>query len=74
MIIIRPTEHTVAVVGNIAEGIINVDYRAIMEVFVEVYSEVIIRRSAMYVKSQIVSQLDTPLMSERRYIISSVRV
>ena len=40
-----------AVVGNMVEGIINVDYKAIMEVFVEVYFEVIARRSAMFVRS-----------------------
>jgi hypothetical protein len=64
----------VAVVGNMAEGIINVNYRAIMEVLVEIYSKVIARRSAMYIRSQIASQLDTPLISKRRHIISSVRV
>jgi hypothetical protein len=63
-----------AVVGNTVEGIINVNYRAIMEVLIEVYPEVIAKRSAIYIKSQIVSQLDTPLISKRRYIISSVRV
>jgi hypothetical protein len=74
MIITGPTKYTVAVVGNMAEGIININYRAIMEVFMEVYSEVIARRNTTYIKSQIVGQLDTPLMSERRYIISFVRV
>ena len=42
-------------VGNTVEGIINVDYKAIIEVLVEVYSEVITRRSAMYIRSQITS-------------------
>jgi hypothetical protein len=63
-----------AVVGNTAKGTINVDYKAIMEVLVEVYFEVIARRSATFVRSQITSQLDTPLISERRHITSSVKV
>ena len=44
-----------AVVGNTAKGIINVDYEVIMEVLVEVYFEVIARRSATFVRSQIAS-------------------
>ena len=42
-----------AVVGNIVEGIINVNYKVIIEVLIEVYSEVIARRSAIYIRSQI---------------------
>jgi len=41
----------VAVVGNIKEDTINVDYKAIMEVLIEVYFKVITRRSAMFAKS-----------------------
>ena len=41
----------VAAVGNMAEGTINVDYKAIIEVLVEVYFEVIARRSAMFIRS-----------------------
>jgi len=41
----------VAVVGNTEEGIINVNYKATVEVLVEVYFEVITRRSAMFVRS-----------------------
>jgi hypothetical protein len=37
----------VAIVGNIEEGIINVDYKAI----IEVYFKVIARRSATFVRS-----------------------
>jgi len=64
----------VAMVGNIAKGTINVNYKAIMEVLIEVYFKVITRRSAIFIKSQITGQLDTPLISKRRHIISSVRV
>ena len=56
------------------EGIININYKAIIEVLIEVYFKVIIRRSATFVRSQIVSQLDTLLISERRYITSFVKV
>jgi len=41
----------VAVVGNIVKGIINVNYKAIMEVLVEVYFKVITRRSIMFIRS-----------------------
>ena len=44
-----------AIVGNKAKGIINVDYKVIMEVLVEVYFKVIARRSAIYIRSQITS-------------------
>jgi len=64
----------VAVVGNTEEGTINVDHKATVEVLVEVHFEVIARRSATFVRSQSAGQLDTPLMSEKRHITSSVRV
>ena len=40
-----------AVVGNIVKGIINVDYKAIIEVLIEVYFKVIARRSTIFVRS-----------------------
>ena len=61
-------------VRNTEEGTININYKAIVEVLIEVYFKVIARRSATFIGSQIASQLDTPLMSERRYITSFVRV
>jgi hypothetical protein len=45
----------VAVVGNTEEGTINIDYKAIMEVLVEVYFKVIAKRSATFIGSQIAS-------------------
>jgi len=45
----------VAVVGNTKEGIINVDYKVIIEVLIEVYFEVIARRSTTFIRSQIAS-------------------
>ena len=41
----------VAVVGNITEGIINVNYKAIVEVLIEVYFKVIAKRSATFARS-----------------------
>ena len=51
MIITRLIKYIVAVVGNTEKGIINVDYKAIIEVLVEVYFEVITRRNAMFIRS-----------------------
>ena len=45
----------VAVVGNIEEGITNVNYKAIMEVLMKVYFKVITKKSATFVRSQIAS-------------------
>jgi len=41
----------VAIVGNIEEGIININYKVTMEVLIEVYFKVITRRSAIFIKS-----------------------
>jgi len=41
----------VARVGDIVEGIINVDYKAIVEVLVEVYLKTINKRNAIFVRS-----------------------
>jgi hypothetical protein len=46
-------EHMVAVVGNTVEGIININYKAIMEVLIEVHFEVIARRNIIFIRSQI---------------------
>jgi len=44
-----------AIVGDTVEGTISVDYKAIIEVLIEVHFKVITRRSAMFIKSQITS-------------------
>jgi len=41
----------VAGVRDIVEGIINVDYKVIIEVFMEVYFKTTIRRSATFIRS-----------------------
>ena len=60
-----------AVVGNIVKGTININYKAIME---EVYFKIITKRSAIFIRSQITSQLDTPSINKRRYIINFAKV
>ena len=40
-----------AVVGNIVKGIINVNYKVIIEVLMEVYFKTIARRNAIFIKS-----------------------
>ena len=52
MIITRLIKYIVAVVRNTEEGIINVNYKAIIE---EVYFKVITKRSATFIRSQIAS-------------------
>ena len=41
----------VAIVGDIVEGIINVDYKAIIKVLIEVHFKVINRRNAIFIRS-----------------------
>jgi len=55
MIITGLIEYMVARVGDIAENTINVDYKSIVEVLIEVYLKIINRRNAMFVRSQITS-------------------
>ena len=55
MIITRLIKHIVAAVGNIVEDTINANYKAIMEVFMEVYFKVIARKNAIFIKNQIAS-------------------
>ena len=55
MIITRLIKYIVDVVGNIAKGTININYKAIIEVFIKVYFKVITKRNIMFIKSQIAS-------------------
>ena len=63
----------VAVVSNMAEGTIS-NYKTKVEVFVETHSEVITKRSAMFVKNQIAGQLGILLMNKRGHITSFARM
>ena len=51
MITTRLIEYMAAVVGNIVKGTINVDHEVIMEVLVEVYFEVIVRKNATFIRN-----------------------
>jgi hypothetical protein len=42
-------------VGNIAKGIINIDYKVIIEVLIEVHFKGITKRNIIFIKSQITS-------------------
>ena len=48
-------EYIVDIVGNTAEGTININYKTIIKVLIEVYFKVITRRNVMFIKSQIAS-------------------
>jgi hypothetical protein len=50
MTITRLIEYIMAVVDNMVEGIININYKAIIEVLMEVYFKVIAKRNAIFIK------------------------
>ena len=50
MIITRLIKYTVAVVGNIVKGIININYKVIIEAFVKIYSKVIAKKKSYIYK------------------------
>ena len=51
MIITRLTKYIVAVVGNIENSIININYKVIIEVLMEVYFKVITKRNTTFIRS-----------------------
>ena len=51
--ITRLIRYIVAIVGNTAKGIININYKAIIEAFIEIYSKIIAKRNTTFVRSQI---------------------
>ena len=44
-----------AVVDNTVKGIINIDYKTIIEALIEVYFKVITKRNAIFIRSRIAS-------------------
>ena len=42
-----------AIVGNTEEGIININYKTVIKVFIEVYFKVITKKSIIFIGSQI---------------------
>jgi hypothetical protein len=51
MITTRLIKYIVDVVDNMAKGIINVNYKAIMKVLIEAHFKGIARRNIMFIKS-----------------------
>ena len=51
MVITRLIKYIVDIVGNTAEDTINVNYKAIVEVLIEVYFKVIARRNVIFIRS-----------------------
>ena len=51
MIITRLTEYIAAVVGNTVKGTININYKVIIKVLIEVYFKVIVKKSTIFIKS-----------------------
>ena len=44
-----------AVVSNTAKGIININYKVIIEALIEIYSKIITKKNAISIRSQIAS-------------------
>ena len=44
-----------AIVGNTVKGIININYKAIIKAFIEIYSKVIAKKNIIFIRSQIAS-------------------
>jgi hypothetical protein len=44
-------EYIVDIVGNMAEDTININYKVIMEVLMEIYFKVIIKRNVTFIRS-----------------------
>ena len=51
MIITGLIKYIVAVVGNIKEGITNINYKVIMEVLMEIHFKIITKRNVIFVRS-----------------------
>ena len=62
------------IVGNTVEGIINVNYKAIIKVLIKVYFKIITRRNVIFVRSQIAGQLGILQTDKKRYIINFAKV
>ena len=45
----------ISIIGNMEKGIININYKAIIKILIEVYFKVIAKRSIIFVGSQIAS-------------------
>ena len=50
-IITRLIKYIVVIVGNITEGIINANYKAIIEVLIKIHFKIIARRNAIFIRN-----------------------
>ena len=51
MTITRLIKYTVAIVGNIIKGIININYKTIIKAFMEIHFKITARRNIIFIKS-----------------------
>ena len=51
MIITGLIKYIIAAVGNTAKGIINTNYKAIIEVFIEIHFKITAKRNVIFVRS-----------------------
>ena len=51
MIITKLIKHIINIIDNTAEATININYKAIVEVFIEVYFKVIARRNVIFIRN-----------------------
>ena len=51
MITTRLTKYIIAVVGNTVKGTININYKAIIKVLIEVHFKIIAKKSVIFIKS-----------------------
>ena len=51
MIITKLTKYIIVIAGNTVKGIINVNYKIIMKVLIEIYFKVIAKRSVIFIRN-----------------------
>jgi hypothetical protein len=51
MIITKLTKYIIAIVGNTVKSIININYKIIMKVLIEIYFKVIAKRSVIFIRN-----------------------
>ena len=49
--ITRLIKYIVAIIGNTVKGIININYKAIIKILIEVYFKIIAKKSTIFIKS-----------------------
>ena len=51
MIITGLIEYIIDIIGNMVEGIININYKAIIKALIEVYFKITVKRNAIFIRS-----------------------